>query len=106
MSRIADAAFGDRPYSESPGFKTGGTSREAARAVAPGARAGRERVFDAIAASGSGGMTADEAAALLGRRESYVRPRVTELFKAGRIVPTGGRRQNETGLPAKLWRAK
>lgn len=105
MSRIADVYLGDRPYPDSPGFKEPTTSREAARAVAGGAREGRERVFEAIRAAGSGGLTADQAGASVGRPPAYCRPRVTELFKAGRIVPTGERRPNETGLKARVWRA-
>ena len=103
MSRIAEAAYGDRPYPDSPGFKTGSTSKEAAKAVAPGAGAVRERVFEAIAASG-GGLTADEAAAIVGRKPAYVRPRVTELYRAGRIKPSGERRRNSTRLSAAVWR--
>lgn len=106
MSRIAESYLGDRPYPESPGFREPTTARDAARAVAPGAAEGRERVFGAIRASGSAGLTADEAAASVGRTPAYCRPRVCELFKAGRLIPTGERRRNETGLSAKVWRAR
>lgn len=102
MSRIAEAAYGDQPYPGSPGFKTTGTSQEAAKAVAPGAGAVRERVFEAIAAS-EGGLTADEASAIVGRKPTYCRPRCSELRAAGRIVPAGRRRNPDTGLSATVW---
>lgn len=92
-------------YPQRPGFKESTTSKVAADAVAPGASKGREAVFTAIAAAGAYGLTADEAAAMIGRRETYVRPRVTELSKMGRIVETGKPRRNVTNLKAKAWRA-
>lgn len=106
MSKLAEHYLGDEPYPGAPGFKAPGTSREAARAVAPGAGVVREAVFEAIRASGSGGLTADEAAASVGRKPAYVRPRVSELSKEGRIERTGERRRNDTGLMAMAWRAR
>lgn len=103
MSRIAEHFLGEAPYPDSPGFKEGTTSREAARVV-PGAAEGRERVLGAIRASGGAGLTADEAAAAVGRPVLYVRPRVSELFKLGQIVPADARRRNASGLWAKAWR--
>jgi hypothetical protein len=115
MSRIADKFFGDRAppwagraaYPDAPGFKERTTSREAAAAVESGASILRERVFNAIAAAGDRGMTADEAAAAISESVLAVRPRVTELAKAAppRVEPTGVRRKNESGLNAKVWRA-
>lgn len=117
MSKMAEHFFGDQPledvlpkstqtYPNAPGFKEEeGISREAARAVSGAAADGRERVFEAIRLAGSGGLTADEAAAAVGRPQAYVRPRVTELFKVGRITRTGERRPNSTGLRAWVWRA-
>ena len=106
MSRIADAAYGDRPYPESPGWKEPTTSRAAARAVSASAPLLRERVYAAIRAAGELGRTPDEAAGDVGESVLAVRPRVTELAKAERIVATGERRKNESGLKAKVWRAR
>lgn len=103
MSRIAEQAYGDRPYPGSPGFKAPGTSQEAAQAVAGRAGAVRDAVFEAVAAA-EGGLTADEAAGILGQKPGYIRPRVSELAKAGRLVKTGGRRKNASGLSAAVWR--
>ena len=110
MSRIAEAAFGDVPlgsYPETPGYKTGGTSRDAARAVSSTTPLLREQVFNAIRSAGDRGLTPDEAAAEIGATVLAVRPRFTELAKApARIVETGERRRNESGLKAKAWRAR
>jgi hypothetical protein len=95
-------------YPRAPGFKERTTSRDAARAAAPGAAILRERVYAAFAGAGSRGLTADEAAAIVGRDWRSVRPRVTELAKADppRIVPTGERRRNDTDQSAKVWRTR
>ena len=106
MSRIADAAFGDEPvgYPRSPGFREPTTSREAAQAVTPSAPLLRERVYAVVRAAGTRGLTPDEAADKLDKTVLAVRPRFTELAKKGRIVRTGERRRNISGLRAKAWR--
>lgn len=91
-------------YCTTPGFKVGGTSRDAARAVEPGTGKVREAVFAAIAASEPAGLTADEAAKKVDRKPAYVRPRLSELAAAGRIARSGARRKNESGLSAAVWR--
>jgi hypothetical protein len=107
MSRIAEAAYGSTPapYPNGPGYKELTTSRDAAVAVAASSPLLRERVYAAIKGTGARGMTPDEAAAAVGKTIMAVRPRVTELAKASRIVPTGERRANESGLKAKVWKA-
>jgi hypothetical protein len=110
MSRTSET-LDPGPYGGMPGFKEPTTSRDAALAVAACAPLLRERVYAAIRATGAGGMTADEAAAAVGETVLAVRPRVTELAKAtakrpARIEPTGERRANESGLKAKVWRAR
>ena len=107
MSRILDAMHGDAPfaYPRAPGYREQTTSRAAARVVAAGAGALRERVFAVIRAAGARGLTADEAAAALGETILCIRPRVSELRAEGRIEPTGERRKNDSGLSAKAWRA-
>jgi hypothetical protein len=107
MSRIAEAAFGDLFYPDRPGFKTGGTSKDAARAVASSTPLLRERVFAAIRDAGPRGATPDEVATALGESVLGVRPRFSELSKGThvRIVKTGERRANVSGLKAAAWRA-
>lgn len=46
------------------------------------------------------GLTADEAAASLGESILTVRPAVTRLRNAGKLIPTGERRENLSGRPA------
>jgi predicted ArsR family transcriptional regulator len=51
-------------------------------------------------------MTADEIAGRLNRSVLAIRPRVTELFKMGKIEDTGQRRANASGRRAVVWRAR
>ena len=105
MSGIKDL-LGDTPftYPLAPGFKEPTTSRDAARAVSSSAPLLRDRVFAALRLTA---MTPDECAAKLGESVLAVRPRFSELSKAERIIETGERRRNqESGLKAKVWRAR
>ena len=107
MSKIAEAAYGDKPfeYPNRPGFKARGTSRDAAFIVAPRAREIREQVYEIIKGAGPIGLTADEVAEKLDRKPGYIRPRLSELRAAERIIPTGERRRNASNLSAQVWRA-
>ena len=98
--------LGDTPYPQRPGWKESTTSRDAALAVADTADHRRRRVFDVIQAAGAYGATADEVAKRLSLPVTSVRPRVTELNQTDKIEPTGGRRRNDNGMTAKVWRAK
>jgi predicted ArsR family transcriptional regulator len=51
-----------------------------------------------------GGATADEIAKDLNLSILSVRPRVSELHRSGEIEQTGGRRKNESGMTATVWR--
>lgn len=81
------------------------TSRAAARSVEGSAAHFRSLVFNAIARAGRDGLTADEAADQMALSVLTVRPRVSELNKAGAIVDTGTRRANRSGRTAIVWRA-
>jgi predicted ArsR family transcriptional regulator len=89
------------PYAEKIGFKGGITSAEAAEKTAPIAENYRARVLSEI--TKTGGSTADEIAAALRASILTVRPRVSELHKAGRIRDTGARRANSSGHRAVVW---
>lgn len=108
MSRIAEAAYGDSPapYPRSPGFKTGGTSQEAAVKFRTHAEGLRMAVLDVIEKAPNG-LTADEVAAELKQTVLAVRPRVSELYNLGAIerVPAL-RRKNASGMSAAVWRKK
>ena len=92
------------PYHETIGYQRTETSFNAAVRVAVNARNVRDRVAAVLAERGP--MTADEIAAVLGLSILTVRPRVTDLNKAGRIEDTGARRQTGSGNAAIVWRVK
>lgn len=89
-------------YPQSPGYRDRDTSRAAAESMAPTASLLRERCLKALRDHGD--ATADEVAQRLDLSILAVRPRVTELFKAGAIVDTRERRKNVSGRTAAVWR--
>jgi predicted ArsR family transcriptional regulator len=93
------------PYPVGPGSKErGGTSEEAAERIASRAETVRLQVLALLRAGGK--LTADEIAKKLKLSVLSVRPRVSELAARGLIERTGGRRQNQSGMNAAVWRAK
>ena len=92
------------PYHKKIGYQRAETRFNAAVRVAVNARNVRDRVAAVLAERGP--MTADEIAAVLGLSILTVRPRVTDLNKAGRIEDTGARRQTGSGNAAIVWRIK
>jgi hypothetical protein len=90
-------------YPLTPGYKTTGTSEEAARAMETTAPTLRSR---ALAALQERDMTPDEVAAVLGESVLAVRPRCTELVRLGLAEKTGQRRQNASQMSANVLRAK
>jgi len=105
MGGFSEIAAGLRPYPDGPGFKEPTTSRDAAVRISSKAATLRERALEAIWEAGSRGLTADECGAKLGEDWRAIRPRLSELAKAGKIVRTGERRTNDTGLKAAAWTA-
>jgi predicted ArsR family transcriptional regulator len=91
-----------RDYPDSPGFKSAGTSQEAAQAIAGHAKTLRARVLDAITSEPSG-LSADAVADRLGESVLSVRPRVSELHRAGDIRRTEARARNASGMNATVW---
>jgi predicted ArsR family transcriptional regulator len=91
------------PYASNVGRRDSITSIEAARAIEPQAGRLRELVLREIAKHPEG-ATADEVADYLKIDRLSVRPRCTELLKAGYIDDAGKRRQNQSGKRAKVWR--
>ena len=67
------------------------------------ARMLRESVFQLLKREA---LTADECATRLGETVLTIRPRVSELNKAGRIVDSGKRRTNVSGKRATVWTAQ
>ena len=94
---------GDR-YPDMPGFKARDTSKAAALKVAEKAPTVRALVLRTIANAGQFGLTADEAAARIGRDILTVRPRLSELVNLDQIHDSGHRRRNRSGHKAVVWR--
>jgi predicted transcriptional regulator len=92
-------------YPEAPGFKVSGPSEQAAEAMGSAANRMRAAVL-AQFAQYPGGATADEIAKDLNLSVLSVRPRVSELKRLAEIEQTGGRRKNESGMTATVWRLK
>ena len=100
MSRMSELI-----YPDAPGFKTSGPSEHAAQAIGTTASKLRAAVLAQFAAY-PGGATADEVAKDLNLSVLSVRPRVSELNRTGKIEQTGGRRKNNSGMTATVWRIK
>lgn len=79
------------------GGDTRRASHEAAKQTANGLR---KAVMGALS---DAALTADEIASKLGLSVLSIRPRVTELAKAGKIIATPLRRKNASGKSAKVW---
>ena len=108
MSRTGEAL--GAIYDGLPGYKVGGTSKEAATKILPTLNERQQEVIDALRAdelAGGTGLTPDETASKVGRNLLALRPRFTELGKhMGLIEKTGEKRKNESGLDAAVWRLK
>lgn len=90
-------------YPDQPGFKVGGTSRDAAKATASRASYLRDLILAAIVDSGWRGLTADQSASKVGVSILAARPRLSELHAQGKIIKTNERRPNSSGLSASVW---
>ncbi|MBA3241603.1 MAG: hypothetical protein H0T60_10305 [Acidobacteria bacterium] len=91
-------------YPDFPGYKSrGGTSQEAAEAIAPKVATIRAKVLRAFLAADAG-LTADEVAGALGLTVLTIRPRVSELRLARVLVDSGLRRANQSGKSATVWK--
>lgn len=88
-------------YPESPGYKSGSTSRAAATAMTD--RAGTLRALALqVLEDHPDGLTADECAQKMGQSILAVRPRLTELQHMKKICDTGLRRRNASGHSARV----
>ena len=89
-------------YPNYPGFKVPGPSQDAATAISSTAGTLRDKVLKTIA-DAPDGLSADEVADRLNKSVLSVRPRVSELRRAGEIRPTMQRAKNESGMSATIW---
>jgi sugar/nucleoside kinase (ribokinase family) len=94
-------------YPNAPGFKgpRGGTSHEAAETIMPALGYFRKLVLDEYEAIAPWGATSDEIAQRLNLSVLQVRPRVSELGRLGLIIQTAERRENASGMSARVWKA-
>jgi predicted ArsR family transcriptional regulator len=97
MSRMSELI-----YPDAPGFKAAGPSEDAAKVISGKAARLRAMVLKQIAKCPAG-ATADEIAHNLGLSILSIRPRVSELNRAGEIRSTDMRRKNESGMTATVW---
>ena len=91
-------------YPAQPGARDRDTSIKAAEAIA--SKAPTLRAATLAAFQHSNGLTADEAADVIGASILSVRPRVTELARLGELEDSGERRRNHSGKAAIVWRIK
>ena len=84
-------------------FRDTDTSREAAARLEPVAAYMRALVLQTIRRAGANGLTAHEAADVLGLPATSTAPRCTELRAAGLVRDGGGRRTNASGRRAIVW---
>lgn len=85
-------------YPDEAGWKTTGTSHDAAQSV--DATLLRERVRTVLACEP---LTADEVADILGESVLSIRPRCSELRRLGVIFDSMARRRNRSGKFAIVW---
>jgi hypothetical protein len=98
-------------YPARPGFKEATTSRDAAEKVVPIAKGLRDNVLVVLRAVWPEGLTADEVAAKVHKKEFSIRPRLSELRAMRAIEPRTvkgvvERRPNESASDAIVWVAK
>jgi len=84
-------------YPATPGFKTGGTSAQAALAVKEKARVIREKVLAALATQD---LTPDECAVIIGEEKHSVRSRFSELVATKQVFKLAETRKNASGFSA------
>lgn len=93
----------DNDYPENPGHRGVDTSIEAAQKVASIAPVLREKVLQGVAAAGANGLTVLEGCERFGWDRHGVQPRFTELKVLGKIIDSGQRRRNPSGVRAIVW---
>jgi len=86
-----------------PGHRGVETSIEAADHVAPHVARLQGLALDAISTAGAQGLTTRELAALLEIDPASIQPRTSELRAERRIIDSGRRRKNPSGVNAIVW---
>lgn len=99
---MSEADLFTMTYPHTPGCKVAGTSQEAAKAEQGRAKTLRDKVLQLLTYAT---LTADECSDLMRESPLAIRPRLSELRAMGKIEPCG-RRKNQSGHSAWVWRAK
>lgn len=89
-------------YPQSPGYKARSTSQAAAQATQSRAPRLRQLCIDQLLLNGP--LTSDEIADALRIDRLSIRPRLSELGRAGRVIDSGMRRKNASGKSAICWK--
>lgn len=92
-------SYGGRP----PFELSSSTSKAAAEAIAGGAGALREQVFEVIRVSGDQGLICDEVEAITGFLHTTASARIRELVLAQRLRDSGRTRATRSGRQATIW---
>lgn len=90
-------------YPNSPGFKEGTTSKDAAAKIESKAETVRAAVLQCFLDVWPSGLTVDEVSDLLAIDKGTVRPRCSELVKAGKLKPSDARRPGYSKLSIRVW---
>lgn len=92
-------------YPNQPGHRRRATSKAGADSVRAKAPTLRDQALAYIVKMNMWGATADECAEALDKSVLTIRPRVTELYKLGKIYASGTTRKNKSGVNAVVWRS-
>jgi hypothetical protein len=90
-------------YPFSAGHRGIDTSSAAAEVINETLPRLQRTVLSVVAAAGVHGATADEIADVLAWERHRVRPRTSELRRAGKISDGGGRRSGKCGIAQIVW---
>jgi hypothetical protein len=93
-------------YPETPFHRGIDTSIAAAASINQVLPRLQSSVLGVILGAGERGSTADEVSLALGWERFRVRPRASELRKAGRIIDSGRRRDSLSGIASIVWVAR
>ncbi len=102
IQELFQTVQGGFKYPYKAGYKVNGTSQEAAANVSE-VQQSHKLILKVLE---SGNYTSDEIAAKLGLSILYVRPRVSELKRIGKLSKTGLRRANSSGQSANVLRLR
>lgn len=107
MEYIAIQESARPKYPDHPGTKAGSpeTAYKAAERVEGVARTYRDMILAALQAEPAG-LCSDEIGKRIGISQYAVRPRVSELYRAGKVARTEERTKNAEGNTVMIWRAK